>query len=238
MKTILRLSALLTLGVALVTPAHAALESIKFDPENEMPLFPLPLKADGITRGHAIIVIGVDTGGKLSDWLVVGYTHESFARSCIAALKEWRFTPARLDGVPVPAQIRLTFDFTVEGAVISANIVNHFLFDNIEGMGDGRYVYRLHAAAEIDRVPARLNTTQPRYAEEAAKQGVQGKLQVHFYIDEQGAVRMPSVEASAHPYLAETAVNAVREWKFEPATRHGRPVLVAASQEFDFIEKK
>ena len=65
-----------------------------------------------------------------------------------------------------------------------------------------------------------------------------GRVQVHFFIDETGAVRMPSVEAPAHPYLAETAVNAVREWKFEPATRRGRPVLIAASQQFDFLEKK
>ncbi len=238
MNTILRLSALLTLGAALAAPAGAALESIKFDSENVMPQYPLPLRMAGVTRGQAIVAIAVDAEGKLSDWLVLGYTDESLARSAVAALKEWRYTPARIDGAPVPAQVRLTFDFTLEGAVISANIVNHFLFDHIEGMGDGHMAYRLHSSSEIDRVPARVTTTLPLYAEAAAKQGVRGKLQVRFYIDETGAVRMPSVDAGAQPYLAETAVTALREWKFEPPTRYGRPVLVAASQEFDFTEKK
>jgi len=57
---------------------------------------------------------------------------------------------------------------------------------------------------------------------------------VYFYIDEKGAVRMPAVDASANPYLSDIAVAAVREWRFEPPTSRGKPVLIAASQEFNF----
>jgi len=46
---------------------------------------------------------------------------------------------------------------------------------------------------------------------------------------------MPAIAtAGEHPYLAEQAVLAVRHWKFAPPTSKGRPVLVAAAQEFDF----
>ena len=69
---------------------------------------------------------------------------------------------------------------------------------------------------------------------EAEQKGVSGRVKVHFYIDEQGAVRMPAVPADAQPYLATVAIKALREWKFQPPTSRGRPVLVAAAQEFAF----
>jgi len=49
------------------------------------------------------------------------------------------------------------------------------------------------------------------------------------------AVRLPAVtNPDVSPYLAEKAVEAVREWKFEPPLSHGAPALVAASEEFSF----
>jgi outer membrane biosynthesis protein TonB len=59
-------------------------------------------------------------------------------------------------------------------------------------------------------------------------------VQVHFYIDEKGVVRMPAVQNGPHPYLMEMAVEAMKGWKFEPPTSRGRPVLVAAAQTFEF----
>ncbi len=238
LKMLLRLSVLLTLGAALASPAVAAFESLKLNPDNPMPQFPLPLKVDGITKGNAIVAISVSAEGKLTDWLVLGYTDEMFAKECIAVLKEWQFTPAKLDGTPVPARIEFTFNFSLEGAVVTANILNRFLWDNLPGMGDGRYIYRVNRSNEIDRLPVRLNTVAPKYAVEAEREGVRGKVEVRFYIDETGAVRMPAVDADAHPYLADTAVAAVKEWRFEPPTHNGRPVLIAARQVFDFSSTK
>ena len=67
---------------------------------------------------------------------------------------------------------------------------------------------------------------------------MRGRVEVRFYIDEKGAVRMPVVASDASSYLAESAVTALRDWRFEPARQNGRPVLVAASQEFDFGSTK
>jgi TonB family protein len=83
-------------------------------------------------------------------------------------------------------------------------------------------------------VPTRIVGDAPRYAVEAAKQGVRGSVAVYFYIDEKGEVRMPAVQTGPHPYLMEIAVDALKSWKFEPPTSRGRPVLVAAAQIFDF----
>ncbi len=238
MKTIPRLSALLILGATLAAPAPAAFESITMSADNPQPLFPLVLEVEGITRGRALVAISVGADGRLADRLVLGYTHQLFAKACLDVLKEWQFTPARLDGVPVPAKTELTFNFTLEGAVIRANIVNHFYFNKFKNLGDGYYIYRPCRPQEVDRMPAPVFTVAPKYAREAEQQGLRGRVEVRFYIDEQGAVRLPAVAAETPAYLADTAVAAVREWRFEPPTHHGRPVLIAARQVFDFGSAK
>ncbi len=225
---------LLLLALAAAPRAGAALESAQLNPDNVLPTFPGGLQLQGITRGEVVVAVSVNTEGRVADFLVLGYTQESLARRCREALPEWRFTPARLDGVPVPTQLTLQVSFTLEGAVVSGNGLNHFFFDHLDSWGDGRLSYRLHHAGEIDRVPARVSTVTPKYAREAEQQGVRGKVRVNFYIDEEGRVRLPSVDSAPQPYLAEKAVAAVREWRFAPPTSLGEPVLVAASQEFDF----
>ena len=106
------------------------------------------------------------------------------------------------------------------------------------GRGERQLAYRLPRGNELDRAPVRVTTVNPEYATEAAKQGVRGKVQVYFYIDEKGEVRLPSVMVDAHPYLSDIAVTALRHWRFEPPTRHGTPVMIAVSQQFDFGGEK
>ncbi|HEX2862597.1 MAG TPA: energy transducer TonB [Lacunisphaera sp.] len=226
------LSALL---LALATaPAFAALESIQVRTGNDLPPFPPRLIVDGVTSGHAVVAVSVNAEGKMDDCLVLGYSDERLARSAVDALKRWRFVPARLDGQPVRAQTELRFDFSVEGAVISSNLTERF----IANLADGRFArladHRPSRPRELDRVPAKIAGAAPRYATSALKEGVRGSVEVHFYIDEKGEVRLPCVDAGSHPYLMEQAVEAVRDWKFEPPTSRGRPVLVAAAQKFEF----
>ncbi|MFZ5493724.1 MAG: energy transducer TonB [Verrucomicrobiota bacterium] len=226
----LLLAALLTPAV----PVLAQFESARFHPDNVMPPYPPSLQMAGVTRGTVVAAVSIDTEGKVQDAMVLAHTQERLADTALAALREWRFIPARLDGTPVPVQTELTIEFNLEGAVITTNILNHFFFDNMPGMGDMAVTSHLCPASRLDRLPQRVAGEQPRYAEAADKDGVRGRVQVHFYIDENGEVRFVSAVPAGHPYLLEQAVQAVRRWKFEPPTSRGRPVLVAAVQEFSF----
>ncbi len=231
-NTLTSLIALCALAAA--TQATAALESIRVE-TTHMPQMPVSLLQRGVTEGRVVVAIDINAEGKLADYLVVGYTHEPLVNPIIDALKEWRYQPARRDGVPVPAQIELTVTMSAVGLVVShtgEEMVETFL-DRL--MGD-QLKYRPSHPGEIDRVPVLTRSVAPRYAEAALKQGVRGKVQVHFYIDENGAARMPAIDHADDPYLAAIAVAAVREWKFEPPTARGQPVMVEASQEFKFGE--
>ena len=233
MKTFRPVTVIL-LFVASVLSAAAAFQSAQLLPDNIMPRFPGAMLMDGITHGRAVIAVSIDATGQVRDTLPLAYSHIRFARTSEEALREWRFAPARYDGQPVPVQVELNFDYTAEGAVITSNITDHFLFDRFDAIMGGELTYRPGKATQLDRAPVRISGVAPQYAVAAVKDGVQGRVRVHFYIDEQGGVRQPAVTSDTHPYLAEQAVMAVRDWKFEPVTSHGQPVLVQAEQEFDF----
>jgi len=230
MKPTLCLLAVLTLAAA---QAGAAIESVKFDPDSKLPRLPASLEMQAFTGGHVALAIDVSAEGTPTDWLVLGCTHEELVTPCLEVLPKWRFSPARLDGTPVPAQIEITVNFSVDGIVVSSNTLDEMFIRTLHHDGE-RFTSRTHPAGELDRVPSRINGPAPKYAAEALRQGVRGKVQVRFYIDETGAVRMPAVEADSQPYLARQAIEALRSWKFEPPVSKGRPVLITAVEEFDF----
>jgi TonB family protein len=224
---------------ALSIPAATGLaqfESARLASDNDMPAYPPSLLMSGVTRGYVVIATSIDTEGKVQDALVLAYTQPQLAETALQALRSWRFIPARLDGVPVPVQRELRIDFSLEGAVITTNAMNHFFFDGFDGAGDMHLSRQLCPVSRLDRLPTRVAGDAPGYAKEASKDGVMGRVQVHFYIDERGEVRFAGVQPDPglHPYLMEQAVEAVRRWKFDPPTSNGRPVMVAAVQKFDF----
>jgi TonB family protein len=97
-----------------------------------------------------------------------------------------------------------------------------------------RYVFQPCNPRELDRVPAPLVKVAPRYPVQLAKQGVKGAVTIEFFIDETGAVRLPSGVAKENNVLTALALDAVKQWKFAPPTSRGKGVLVKASQMFDF----
>ena len=218
--------------------ASAAFQSVQMVFGNPMPIYPASLKIDGITRGRAVLAVSVDADGHVKEMLPLAYTHERFAHASMDALRDWQFVPGRLDGEAVPVQIELTFEYTLQGAVISSNIEDHYLFDRFEYAGPNALSYHPVGAKSTDHAPVRVSGAAPSYAIDAEKAGVRGNVTVRFYIDEKGAVRLPAITTTANPYLMEQAMTAVKTWKFEPVTSKGRPVLVVAQQEFNFGDGK
>lgn len=207
-------------------------QSVKIIQTTE-PVFPFILTQQGVTKGEVHVAINTDATGKLTDWLVVGYSRPELADTVVAALKEWKFEPARLHGTPVGTTIEVFFYFEAKGVVVSTTAI-----DQLEGafmsFAEGRFAYRPCSLRELDRIPTPLVTVKPLYSEELVKKGVRGKVTVDFYITEAGTVRLPSVSPYDDSELTALAIDALRQWKFEPPTRNGKPVLVKASQVFSF----
>ena len=226
---------LLLSGTALAQTFHAppGWQSLKVL-ETVEPIFPYHLTQVGVTRGEARIAISTTAAGKLEESLVVGYTDKEFADSAVEAIKQWSFEPARLQGGPVGTTTELLFYFEARGTVVSSATVADLLEAQVRRIMDGRYRYHPCTLQELDRIPLPLVTVQPHYSTQLAEKGVKGRVTIEFFIDENGAVRMPTGSAEDNSLLTALAINALTQWKFEPPTSRGRTVLVRASQIFSF----
>ena len=72
-----------------------------------------------------------------------------------------------------------------------------------------------------------LDWHPPHYPESARRRGIEGTALLKMRITAQGTVEDVQVERSAgHPDLDQSAVEAVRRWRFEPASRGGEAVAV------------
>ena len=71
--------------------------------------------------------------------------------------------------------------------------------------------------------PKPIATPQPAYADRAREAGIQGKVRVELTVDDSGAVVSARVLESLGYGLDEAAVEAAKSWRFEPATRCGKP---------------
>ena len=80
---------------------------------------------------------------------------------------------------------------------------------------------------DYDLPPRIVRQTRPRYPQEAFVKKVEGTVVVEFVIDAAGRVVSARVLLSI-PLLDAAALEAVREWVFMPALKHGVPVATLA----------
>jgi len=76
------------------------------------------------------------------------------------------------------------------------------------------------------KAPRRLYDPRPGYTEMARKARIQGIVIVQATIDERGNVTDARILKGLPMGLDQKALEAVRKWKFEPATLDGEPVPV------------
>ena len=82
--------------------------------------------------------------------------------------------------------------------------------------------------------PVVLYKKEPEYSEEARKAKYQGTVVLYIEVDPSGRAVNPKVVRSLGLGLDEKALEAVRQWKFKPGYKDGKPVTVAATIEVNF----
>jgi TonB family protein len=74
----------------------------------------------------------------------------------------------------------------------------------------------------------------PDARRKAGKKGLQGVAVVGLVVDSKGAPRDIHIERSLAPDFDKNAMDAVRQYKFEPGKREGKPVAVSLNIEVNF----
>jgi TonB family protein len=130
---------------------------------------------------------------------------------CIeAALKDWRFAPARKAGQPVAAEFRAAFLF-----------------------------YPPMSPVPAKQTPPRVVKQEaPIYPHAMRSSRIKGEVLLAFVVDTKGNVVNPVVVRSNNTAFNEAAIEAVLKWKFEPAVVEGQPVSTRMSAPiiFDFSD--
>lgn len=193
-------------------------------------VYPLRLLYEGVVRGEATAVLEIDSTGRVVDQLITAYTHREFAEEMKRAISRWTFEPGTVNGEPVVSILTLTFDFSVDGVV---TYEKRFPSLRDETFGD-RFAYFPRGSESLDSKPVGVSMEPPVYPKAWIDEGRSGSVTIRFFIDETGAARLPVIIAHSDTALANAAVAAVKQWKFEPPRVHGKPVLALAEQTFVF----
>jgi TonB family protein len=100
-----------------------------------------------------------------------------------------------------------------------------------EGGGYGGGVFRVGGGVSA---PQLLYKVEPQYSEEARKAKFQGTVTLYIEVDPNGRATNIRVVQSLGLGLDEKAEEAVKQWKFRPGYKDGKPVTVAATIQVNF----
>jgi TonB family protein len=80
-----------------------------------------------------------------------------------------------------------------------------------------------------------ISHVRPDYPEELRRLGIQGTVVLRAVISKQGdLLNLAAVNTDVHPRLATAALEAVRQWRYQPTLLNGEPVEVLTTITIDF----
>lgn len=96
---------------------------------------------------------------------------------------------------------------------------------NLNGVtGNSGDVDAIFSLSDLDQKPRVVYQPAPIYPAELARKKLEGTVYILFVVDKSGKTRDLKVQKSSHPAFNKPALKAVKQWKFEPGKRKGKPV--------------
>lgn len=209
------------------------------------PRYPAEAAAQGI-GGKVVLVIDVDAEGRPGHIEIERSEPAGvFDQAVLDVAPQWRFTPQVKDGRPVAGRIRVPVDFEPD-PVAPAQAPQP---PAKGGLATAIPRPPVPPAPPLPPTPHAPGTSPPpplpaappappappRYPAEAAAQGIGGKVVLVIDVDEMGNAADVAVE-SAEPagVFDQAAVDAARQWKFNPQLKDGKAVPSRVRVPVDF----
>ena len=150
--------------------------------------------------------IGVD--GTVTRLQVLRGLGHGLDENALLAVRDWRFIPARRNGVLIEATTQIDVEFNLRNAELNEEIANDMATRVGPGVTPPQVVHRL----------------EPQYSPTTKHPA--GAVVLDAVILEDGTPKIVRVIRSLDWELDETAINALKQWRFSPAMKDGRPVKV------------
>ncbi|PTX91477.1 TonB family protein [Opitutus sp. ER46] len=147
-------------------------------------------------QAQVAVTLAVDPNGSVTTVKLPDNVEDEAATVIEQAVKSWRFAPARNNGTPIPAELKM----------------------KVVCLPPPSAPWALTTPAKpLTRMP-------PRYPAAMRRYGFEGTVTVDFVVSESGKVERATVRSSTNPAFNRPALAAVREWTFRPAERAGKAV--------------
>ena len=172
------------------------------------PVYPVAAKharIQGVVRLEAYIA---KDGTIKSLRVVMG--HPLMVQAALDAVRQWRYEPYIVEGQPAEVMTTVDVNFTLAAG--------------------GPEPLRLGSSQMQGKLLASPQAVYPPKAKEAR---IQGDVLLSVLIDKEGAPREVGV-MRGHPMLAEAAVDAVKNWRWQPTLLNGEPVEVITEVHVNF----
>jgi len=159
------------------------------------------------------------------------------ADEAVDAVQNWKFTPYTQNGTPLRVVQNLTFSFVSGKKVAELEPLPPATADAIpssrilKSISSGGGVFRVGGGVTA---PKPIYSPDPGYTEKARKDKYQGICVLSLIVGPDGQARDIKVARAIGQGLDAKAVEAVSTWKFEPATKDGKPVAVLVNVEVQF----
>jgi TonB family protein len=86
----------------------------------------------------------------------------------------------------------------------------------------------------LDRPLRAKKQPAPAFPVRMLKSGAEGAAVIEFFLNEYGEPRLPRVLSATNPAFGYAAAHAVSQWRFEPPTVDGQPVVMRVAVPFQF----
>ena len=177
-------------------------------------------------EGNVVLEATTDIYGRVHNIKVLS-SIPLLDQAAIEALKQWVYEPAIIDGQPKAVTFTVTMNFRLDDKMGSVKV-------GVEGQpGDDFEKGATKIRGEL-QPPKLLKSVDPVYPAEARKAQVEGVVILEARTDEKGAVEEVKILRSI-PLLNQAAIDAVKQWKYEPFIIKGKPcgVIFTVTVRFD-----
>lgn len=161
-------------------------------------------------QGVVILEAQTDKSGNVEHVRVLKSNAPLLNEAAMDAVKQWKYEPMFIKGKPTGIIFTVTVRFALKEEETEE-------FDKVAVIaGEDKEI----------KPPKLLNKVDPIYPEEAREARVQGVVILRVRVNEEGLVEQILVIKSESEMLNKPAMDAVRQWKYEPLYIEGKPTPV------------
>jgi TonB family protein len=168
-------------------------------------------RIEGVVRMEVV----VNADGTVGDVRVAKSLDPLLDLEAVKAMKQWMFKPGTRNGEAVPVLVEVEMSFTLRDG---PRLDSPDVFKPGDGVSEPRVI----------------SEVRPDYTPETKAKGIEGIVTLDCVVLTSGRVGQVRVTKPLEPALDDAAIRALRQWRFVPGTKDGKPVPVQVSVEIAF----